>query len=146
MSPMISLGLAVASVATMVMGLTGAGPGPAHGEPSTIVRVELTEYALTPARVTLQVGKPITLKVVNRGRMTHMFASSYLASRDLEVEGGEMEVDAPNGIKYVKLRPGKSAEIKFTPEARGTFDMECDMTHAGRLHRELGMKGVVVVE
>ena len=145
MSPMIRLGLAVASVGIVVMGLTGAGPGPAHGEPSTIVRVELTEYALTPARVTLQVGKPITLKVVNRGRMTHMFASSYLASRDLEVEGGEMEVDAPNGIN-VKLRPGKSAEIKFTPEARGTFDMECDMMHAGRLHRELGMKGVVVVE
>ncbi len=64
--------------------------------------------------------------------MTHMFASSYLASLDLEVEGGEMEVDAPNGVKYVKLRPGKSAEITFTPEARVTFEFGCDMTMCSR--------------
>jgi uncharacterized cupredoxin-like copper-binding protein len=96
--------------------------------------------------VILSVGKPITLRVVNRGRMTHMFTSPYLASRELEVEGGEMEVDAPNGVKYVKLRPGKSAEIKFTPEARGTFDIGCDMKEGSRLHRDLGMKGQLVVE
>jgi plastocyanin len=142
----ITRGLAVALVATAVIGLGVAGPGPAHGEPSTVVRIMLKEYALTPARVILPVGKPVTLLVVNRGRMTHMFTSPYLASRDLEVEGGEMEVDAPNGVKYVKLRPGKSAEIKFTPEARGTFDIGCDMKQGGRLHRDLGMKGQVVVE
>jgi plastocyanin len=142
----ITRGLAVASVATVVIGLGVAGPGPAHGEPSTVVRIVLKEYAFTPARVILSVGKPVTLQVVNRGRMTHMFTSPYLASRDLEVEGGEMEVDAPNGVKYVKLRPGKSAEIKFTPEARGTFDIGCDMREGSRLHRDLGMKGQLVVE
>ena len=142
----ITRGLAVAAVATAVIGLGVAGPGPAHGDPSTVVRIMLKEYALTPARVILPVGKPVTLRVVNRGRMTHMFTSPYLASRDLEVEGGEMEVDAPNGVKYVKVRPGKSAEIKFKPEARGTFDIGCDMTEGGRLHRDLGMKGQVVVE
>ena len=142
----ITRGLAVASVATAVIGLGVGGPGPAHGEPSTVVRIVLKEYAFTPARVILPVGKPVTLRVVNRGRMTHMFTSPYLASRDLEVEGGEMEVDAPNGVKYVKLRPGKSAEIKLTPEARGTFDIGCDMKQGGRLHRDLGMKGQVVVE
>jgi plastocyanin len=142
----ITRGLAVASMATAVIGLGGVGPGPAHGEPSTVVRVVLKEYAFTPARVILPMGKPVTLRVVNRGQMTHMFTSPYLASRDLEVEGGEMEVDAPNGVKYVKLRPGKSADIKFTPEARGTFDIGCDMKRGGRLHRDLGMKGQVVVE
>jgi plastocyanin len=142
----ITRGLAVASVATAVIGLGVAGRGPAQGEPSTVVRIVLKEYAFTPARVILSVGKPVTLQVVNRGRMTHMFTSPYLASRDLEVEGGEMEVDAPNGVKYVKLRPGKSAEIKFTPEARGTFDIGCDMKEGSRLHRDLGMKGQVVVE
>jgi uncharacterized cupredoxin-like copper-binding protein len=142
----ITRGLAVASVATAVIGLGVAGLGPARGEPSTVVRIVLKEYTFTPARVILSVGKPVTLRVVNRGRMTHMFTSPYLASRDLEVEGGEMEVDAPNGVKYVKLRPGKSAEIKFTPEARGTFDIGCDMKEGGRLHRDLGMKGQLVVE
>ena len=142
----ITRGHAVTSVATAVIVLGIAGPGPAHGEPSTVVRIVLKEYAFTPARVILSVGKPVTLRVVNQGRLTHMFTSPYLASRDLEVEGGEMEVDAPNGVKYVKLRPGKSAEIKFTPEARGTFDIGCDMKEGSRLHRDLGMKGQLVVE
>ncbi len=94
----------------------------------------------------VKAGTPVTLKIVNRGRMTHMFASPYLGSRDLEREGTEMQVDAPNGVRYVKLRPGKSAEIKFPPEARGAFAFECDMTQGDRLHRDLGMKGELIVE
>ena len=32
-----------------------------------------------------------------------------------------MEVDAPNGVKYVKVQPGTSAEIESTPtEHRST--------------------------
>jgi hypothetical protein len=52
------------------------------------------------------------------GGATHMFTSAYLASQDLEVEGLDMVVDAPNGVKYVKVQPGKSAAIKFT-DAKG---------------------------
>jgi hypothetical protein len=48
----ITRGLAVASVATPVIGLGVAGPGLAHGEPSTVVRIVLKEYAFTPARRT----------------------------------------------------------------------------------------------
>jgi len=70
----------------------------------------------------LKAGRAVTLTVVNTGRATHMFASKYLGSQDLEIERADMEVDAPNGVKYVKLQPGKSAEIKFTPakKARST--------------------------
>lgn len=134
------------SVTAAVIGFCVGGNGPAHGEPSPVVRIELNEYAFSPARVSIPVGKPVILRVINRGRMTHMFASPYLASLDLEVEGAEMEVDAPNGVKYVKLRPGNRADIKFTPSARGTFEFGCDMKSAGRQHRDLGMKGELVVE
>jgi plastocyanin len=120
--------------------------GVAHGEPSPVIRIELKEYAFSPARVSIPVGKPVLLRVINRGRTTHMVTSPYLASLDLEVEGAEMEVDAPKGIKYVKLRPGKTAEIKFTPAARGTFEFVCEMKEAGRPHSELGMTGELVVE
>ena len=118
----------------------------AAGSGSPIVRIELSEYAFSPARVSIPVGKPVILRVVNRGRTTHMLMSPYLASSDLEVEGAEMEVDAPNGIKYVKLRPGKTAEIKFTPATRGTFELVCMMKEAGRSHSELGMTGQLIVE
>jgi len=120
--------------------------GVAHGEPAPVVRIELKEYAFNPASVSVPVGKPVVLRVINRGKTTHMFASSYLASLDLEVEGAEMEVDAPKGIKYVKLRPGKSAEIKFTPSTTGTFEFACEMKEGGRKHSELGMKGELVVK
>ena len=144
--PWISRGCLALSLTGAVIGFCVAGSGPAHGEPSPVIRIELNEYAFSPARVSIPGGKPVILRVINRGRMTHMFASPYLASLDLEVEGADMEVDAPNGVKYVKLRPGTRAEIKFTPNARGTFEFECDVKHAGRLHRDLGMKGELVVE
>jgi uncharacterized cupredoxin-like copper-binding protein len=83
--------------------------------------------------------------VVNTGRATHMFASKYLGSQDLEIEGADMDVDAPNGVKYVKLQPGKSAEIKFTPAQKGAFDFSCDVRTGGRTHRDRGMKGQLVV-
>jgi uncharacterized cupredoxin-like copper-binding protein len=136
--------MGIAAIVTTVV-VTAIGQGLAEPDPASVVRIELSEYAFSPSRVTLKVGRAITLKVVNTGRMTHMFASQYLGSQDLEIEGADMEVDAPNGVKYVKLRPGKSAEIKFTPGQKGTFDFSCDVKTEGRTHRDRGMKGQLVV-
>ena len=129
----------------IVLGVAGIGPGLAQPGPAPVVRIELSEYAFTPAQVTLKAGRPVTLNVVNTGRATHMFASPYLSSQDLEIEGADMEVDAPNGVKYVKLQPGKSAEIKFTPTQKGTFDFSCDVKSGGRSHRDRGMTGQLAV-
>ena len=125
--------------------VTEIGQGLAQPDPALVVRIELTEYAFSPAQVTLKAGRAVRLKVVNTGRATHMFASTYLNSQDLEIEGDDMEVDAPKGVKYVKLQPGKSAEIKFTPAQKGTFDFSCDVRTGGRTHRDRGMKGQLVV-
>ena len=129
----------------MVLGVAGIGPGLAQPDPASVVRIELSEYAFTPAQVTLKAGRPVTLHVVNTGLAPHMFASPYLSSQNLEIEGAEMDVDAPNGVKYVKLQPGKSAEIKFTPTQKGTFDFTCDLKSQGRSHRARGMTGRLVV-
>jgi uncharacterized cupredoxin-like copper-binding protein len=133
------------SMIVMVHGVAGIGQRLAESDPASVVRIEMNEYAFTPAQVTLKAGKPVTLNVVNVGRATHMLTSAYLASQDLEVEGADMEVDAPNGVKYVKVQPGKSAEIKFTPTRKGTFDFSCDVKSGGRSHRDRGMKGQLVV-
>ena len=125
--------------------VTEIGQGLAQPDPASVVRIELSEYAFSPAQVTLKAGRAVRLKVVNTGRATHMFASQYLGSQDLEIEGADMEVDAPHGVKYVKLQPGKSAEIKFTPAQKGTFDFSCDVRTGGRTHRDRGMKGQLVV-
>ena len=137
-------GVAIAVMVTTVVG-PAIGQGLAQPDPADVVRIELSEYAFTPAHVTLKAGRPVTLKVVNTGRAVHMLASPYLGSQDLEIEGADMEVDAPHGVKYVKLQPGKSAEIKFTPAQKGTFDFACDVKTGGRTHRDRGMKGQLVV-
>ena len=124
---------------------TAIGQGLAQPDPASVVRIELSEYAFTPAQVTLKAGRAVTLKVVNTGRSVHMLASQYLSSQDLEIEGADMEVDAPHGVKYVKVQPGKSAEIKFTPAQTGTFDFSCEVKTGGRTHRDRGMKGQLVV-
>jgi uncharacterized cupredoxin-like copper-binding protein len=137
-------GVAVAVMVTTVV-VTEIGQGLAQPDPASVVRIELSEYAFSPAQVTLKAGRAVTLKVVNTGRSVHMLASQYLSSQDLEIEGADMEVDAPNGVKYVKVQPGKSAEIKFTPAQKGTFDFSCDVKTGGRTHRDRGMKGQLVV-
>ena len=136
--------MGIAVIVTTVV-VTEIGQGLAQPDPALVVRIELTEYAFSPAQVTLKAGRAVRLKVVNTGRATHMFASTYLGSQDLEIEGADMEVDAPNGVKYVKLQPGKSAEIKFTPAQKGPFDFSCDVKTGGRTHRDRGMKGQLVV-
>jgi uncharacterized cupredoxin-like copper-binding protein len=136
--------VAITGIVTTVV-VIGIGQALAQPDPASVVRIELSEYAFSPAQVTLKAGRAVTLTVVNTGRATHMFASKYLGSQDLEIEGADMEVDAPNGVKYVKLQPGKSAEIKFTPEKKGTFDFSCDVKTGGRTHRDRGMKGQLVV-
>jgi uncharacterized cupredoxin-like copper-binding protein len=136
--------VSIAVIVTTVVA-TEIGQGLAQPDPVSVVRIELSEYAFNPTQVTLKAGRAVTLKVVNKGRATHMFASQYLSSQDLEIEGADMEVDAPNGVKYVKLQPGKSAEIKFTPAQKGTFDFSCDVKTGGRTHRDRGMKGQLIV-
>jgi len=129
----------------ILQGVTGLAQGLAQSDAASVVRIEMSEYAFTPAQVTLKAGKPVTLTVVNVGRTTHMFTSTYLASQDLEVESADIEVDAPKGVKYVKVQPGKSAEIKFTPMQNGAFEFSCDVKSGGRSHRDRGMKGQLVV-
>jgi uncharacterized cupredoxin-like copper-binding protein len=138
-------GLRRVAIAVIVTTVVVTGQGLAEPDPASVVRIELSEYAFSPAQVTLKAGRAVSLKVVNTGRATHMFASTYLSSQDLEIEGADMEVDAPNGVKYVKLQPGKSAEIRFTPAKKGTFDFSCDVKTGGRTHRDRGMKGQLVV-
>jgi uncharacterized cupredoxin-like copper-binding protein len=139
--------LPAAAIVVMVTAVvvTAIGQGLAEPDPASVVRVELSEYAFSPALITLKAGRAVTLTVVKTGRATHMLASKYLGSQDLEIEGADMEVDAPNGVKYVKIQPGKSAEIKFTPTQNGTFDFSCDVRTGGRTHRDRGMKGQLVV-
>ncbi len=135
----------VGLIVVVALGVGSVWQGWAQAKYGSKVRIELSEYSFNPAAITLKAGTPVELEVVNTGKETHMFASKYLGSQDLEVEGGGVEVDAPKGVKYVRLEPGKSVEIKFKPRGKGKFDFSCEMKKDGKPHHALGMKGEITV-
>ena len=86
------------------------------------VTVVATEWAFTPQVVTVKRGEPVTLVLVNEGRIAH----------DLDVAALGLHLHAPSGAT---TRKG------FVPDRVGTFELGCDLPG----HREWGMVGSLVV-
>jgi plastocyanin len=115
--------------------LVGSGALPCHwAEPAAAqssaareVRVSLTEWALTPARLTVPAGLPIRFAASNEGALPHSLA----------VEGpdtyAESEAAGSGGVAYLEL----------TFRAPGLYDIFCPI-NAGQ-HRALGQEGVLNV-
>jgi uncharacterized cupredoxin-like copper-binding protein len=107
---------------TLAVGLCG----PALARPKS---VELTagspptEFAFTPHEVVLSFQRPAVLTLRNHGRVVH----------DLHI--------AALRVKMSPVAPGRSASVAFIPTVRGTFEFFCTIPG----HKEVGMKGVLVV-
>ncbi len=108
--------------------LAGRAPGQAAPKPQPVQIVAgsaQNEFVFAPKEVTVLTGQPVTLTVVNKGKIEHDFSIEAL------------------GVKIHSLiPPGKSASLEFTPAKKGSFEFFCMI--AG--HREAGMKGVIVVK
>lgn len=82
------------------------------------------EFVFTPMEVLLSVGRPVTITVVNKGKVEHDWLAESLGV----------------SIKPV-VPPGKSGSVTFTPSRRGSFEFHCTVPG----HKEAGMKGMLVV-
>ena len=102
-------------------------PAAAQASPPLEVRVSLTEWALTPARITVPAGRLIRFVASNDGALPHSLA----------VEGAgiaaESEAAGSNQVAHLEL----------TFAVPGTYDLFCPV-NAGQ-HRALGQEGTVVV-
>jgi uncharacterized cupredoxin-like copper-binding protein len=86
------------------------------------VPIEMTNYKLSPASVTVKAGEQVTFVLNNRSETEHEFESD---------EGRFEEVLVPGG---------KSRSVKWTaPDKAGEYEFECDM--AG--HDGMSMKVTV---
>lgn len=151
--------LEILAVAALAVLLTLGGAAGAGKEQK--VSITLTEFKFTPAKITLQTGLPAEIVLVNKGKVEHEFlvyktpkskvsdwdeyamANTYF--KDIGEVGGEFEgigAVAGTSIFEVKVQPGKSAELKFTPTRKGTFEIGCHVEG----HYEAGMKAVFVVK
>ena len=125
-------GLALAAGA-LFLGLSGL---PCHWVPQSAsaqelpaqdVRLTLSEWALSPAQVTLPVGQSITLLAQNAGILPHALA--------LEGPGVSLETEA--------IGSGGAASLLVTFALPGVYDLFCPL-NAGE-HRALGQEATLIV-
>jgi uncharacterized cupredoxin-like copper-binding protein len=89
--------------------------------------ITLTEFQIKPKGVTFQTGQPITVTLVNSGKIDH----------NLKLDPAVTDTPLPEVLK-----PGERATISFTPKADGTFDYACTIPG----HAQAGMTGKLTVK
>jgi uncharacterized cupredoxin-like copper-binding protein len=110
--------LAVAALAVAALGL-------ACGQ-SNAATVTLSEFHIKPKGVQFRVGQPVTLTLVNGGKIDH----------NLTLDPAVTDTRLPE-----VLRPGERATVTFTPKASGTFEYVCTIPG----HAPAGMTGTITV-
>ncbi|HWC25359.1 MAG TPA: cupredoxin domain-containing protein [Solirubrobacteraceae bacterium] len=119
--------LALAALTVIAaLGVAGCGgDGDDGGEAGGVKRLEATEFAFSPAQVTVAPGEH-EFRIVNRGDAEHAL--------EIHTPGGEVETD--------RVAPGESATVTANLSEPGTYELYCPVGN----HRERGMEGTVTVE
>jgi uncharacterized cupredoxin-like copper-binding protein len=145
------VGVLVASAAASAASY-GPAPGGVQPAPSgamsasktRTVAVVMQEFKFAPNALTLKAGQPVVLRFTNRGKVRHEFVSPDLfhAARSISVSGATLEEG-----DEVHVAPGATVSIRLTPTRAGTHQFWCAVKRAdtGKLHRDLGMRGVITV-
>jgi len=110
------------------------------------ITMHADEFSFTPNTVTLTVGQPVQLTIVNDGKLDHDLKSdipiSNLSYQKASNPADEQKDNAAKGILDVDYDKGVTAQVTFTPTKAGTYEFHCDIPG----HTEAGMKGTFVVK
>jgi plastocyanin len=100
------------------------------------VTVALTDFAFTPDHITLRVGVPIRLHLVNESTGSHDFsAPAFFAASSFSAGS----TAPPDGA--IEVGSKQTVEIALTPRVPGRYPVEC--THF--LHSLFGMTATIDV-
>ena len=129
----------IASVLLLTLAVTPA-PSPVRAQPvqgpeAVTITIRLSNFAFTPDRLSLRVGVPARLHLVNESGGGHNFSAPGLFSAST-VESGSVP---PNGT--VEIPAGGSADVTLVPRTLGAYPVRC--THF--LHSFFGMTGTIYV-
>src|SRR5680860_233875 len=104
----------------------GSGAAAATGATPQAVDVTLTEFAISPADITVPAGVPVTFNVTNTGAAEHDFTIDGISGTETVAAGGTttLEVDALDAGSYPVLctiagheRAGMTATVLVTDDA-----------------------------
>jgi len=87
------------------------------------IAVEGGSFYFKPNIINAKVGQPVTVKLTSVGGMPHDFVIDELNVRSEEITNDEVD-------------------IQFTPDKAGIYEFYCSVGN----HRQMGMKGTLVVE
>jgi len=122
------------------LGVLAASASPSSEVSPTTLVVDMLEFRFRPAVIRLQVGRPATLRLVNRGQLAHQIQTDAFRHLPMTIVGEASYVEAP-GLEVLRLQPGGAETLRFTPRVRGRVRFACTIEG----HQEAGMAGVIEV-
>jgi uncharacterized cupredoxin-like copper-binding protein len=130
-------------LAVLLTGCAGTGVSQA----ATELTVEATDFAYTPASITVPAGQPVTLTLNNTGAVEHDFVVDKINVTDVEASDNgpamhhQMGGDAPDYDLHFFAGAGDTAVLKFTALEPGTYEIFCSIEG----HKAAGMIGKLIV-
>ncbi len=113
------------------------------------IEITATEWSFTPNIVMLEEGKPVTLVIINAGRITHNLTSAYLNNQTIRVTGqGTEGIFRAENLRFVEVPAGGRAELSFTPTGRPNTGQVVWICSRGTnfSHAALGLAGAFVIK
>ena len=138
----------------MLLGLVLAVTVTAWAAPVQKVKVTMRDFGYTPAKITLVNGGKLThefmlygmpkdMASMMGGDMGHEWVekTNYFKGVQVAADGGKVKQKA-GAFFELRIQPGRSATVRFTPVKKGTFEFSCMIAD----HYEAGQRGVLVVK
>lgn len=116
----------------------------APAQPVHLIKVSMDSFKFTPSVLTFNAGQRVVIQLTNvdpKPDYAHSFTSQYLSSVDYTVTGTAKQGVTKEGVKYVLVEPGKTAEISFVPSGHGQWTFYCSLYN----HASKGQTGALVV-
>jgi nitrite reductase (NO-forming) len=105
------------------------------------INVVMTEFAYEPAEIVVALGETVRLVLTNEGGVLHDITSDGFHGVLHTAEGTDHDHAQPDGGFHAAAEVGLQAELIFTAEEVGEFDLFCSVPG----HRDLGMTAVLLV-
>lgn len=125
--------------------LTACGAA-APTKASADITIEATDFAYTPSTFTVPAGQPVTITLVNLGKVEHDFVIEKIEVKDVTASDSGMAEhhqmsDMPDYALHFFAKAGDRATLQFTALETGTYEIFCSIQG----HKEAGMIGQLIV-
>lgn len=110
------------------------------------ITVEMTDFAYTPASITVPAGEPVTLTLKNTGNIEHDFVVEKIDATTKVIEDSGSDAHHAHGEEqnydlHVSANAGDTSVIQLTVTEPGTYQVFCSVEG----HKEAGMIGELIV-